>query len=483
MKKRFLAAISLLMTALPLLGQSFQEAMFLDSYRLAYRYNPALGSNGGFVGIGEWNNLTRNNIGASCFLYPTKNGGLVTALHHSVPESTFLGSLKDINRVENAININLFAYGWKSSGGDDAADPNAERHSYGICSDRGSATGAHNSGDYCTLEANIRTITRFAFPKTIFQILKSGTGLATYDASGIEMGAKAYVEIAYGRSRRISEDISIGGRAKVLAGIASLNYNITRFDLAFSESEYSAAIEAGFDLTDRSVKFGTDAEGYLNPFDLKMNNRTELPAGGGVAFDFGVAMTPAEGLTIAASIVDLGAIAWYYGNAGQSSGNVRFTGLSGLSYEEIKGGEISGSLKGLRDDFANSLKIKGTERRFRLEAIPFTLNLAARWELPFHRPLSAGLTCSYAGLTPFIYKECRMTLAWNPGARLGIAGNIGYGDLGMVGALALSIAIHKFNITASLENGFGRNVPDLDIPLKANSKLATIGLTYNLEIK
>ena len=53
----------------------------------------------------------------------------------------------------------------------------------------------------------------------------------------------------------------------------------------------------------------------------------------------------------------------------------------------------------------------------------------------------------------------------------------------MVGALALSIAIHKFNITASLENGFGRNVPDLDIPLKANSKLATIGLTYNLEIK
>ena len=112
MRKYFSALAALVLAASTLGAQSFQQALFLDGYRLGYRYNPAIQNESGFIGVGQWENQTRNNFGAASFLYP-RDGELVTALHSSVPAETFLGSLQDDNYVVGNINFNLVSYGWR----------------------------------------------------------------------------------------------------------------------------------------------------------------------------------------------------------------------------------------------------------------------------------------------------------------------------------------------------------------------------------
>ena len=448
-RKHFIALAAAIFAATGLGAQSFQESLFLDGYRLGYRYNPALQNSGSFLSVGQWVNQTRNNIGAASFLYP-RDGEVVTALHSSVSADEFLGSLKDDNYLCGNISFNLFSYGW------------------------------WKNDSYRTLEANIRSVYAASIPKEIFAIAKLGTDKTNYDISGARLSGNAYMELAYGYSRKLSDLVSAGVRAKLLVGVESINYNITRFDMEMGEDEYKATVEADLDLTSRWRKIRPDDEGYLSLKNLSAKDRWRLPSGAGLAFDLGVTLTPAEGLTVSAAALDLGGILWYYGNAGKSQGTTTFSGVEQLSTEEIKEGKISEHLKKVRDDFFESLKIKSVKDRLGLEAIPLNLNLAARYELPSYRKLSLGLTGNYVGFKGMSYVEGRALAAWSPWEWLGIVADGGTGNYGAVYGFAVNARVHRFRITVGQNNGTGGTVPYTSTPLKANNKITTVGLTYDL---
>jgi hypothetical protein len=42
------------------------------------------------------------------------------------------------------------------------------------------------------------------------------------------------------------------------------------------------------------------------------------------------------------------------------------------------------------------------------------------------------------------------------------------------------VGIHKFHLNAGMESGFGGTIPYTSMPLKANNKCLTVGLTYDL---
>ena len=438
-----------MLAAIPVSAQTFQEALFLDGYTLSYRYNPAISNESGFLSVGQWENHQRNNVGAAAFLYPADDG-VVTALHSSVPAGTFLGSLKDDNYFNGNINFNLFSYGWRGN------------------------------GTYQTLEANIRSQYDVSVPREVFEILKNGTGKGTYDLGDLRIGGKAYLEMAWGCSWKLSDMISVGARAKLLAGVESVRYNVTRFDLSFSEEKYVADVEAEVDLTSRIGKMKVNDEGYINFLDISAKDKWKLPSGAGLALDLGILVTPVEGLTVSASVLDLGGLLWYYGNAGYSSGTTEFTGLETLTYDELQNGQLMARLNEVGNEFMKSLKIKEAKKKIKPEATPFTLNAAARYSLPMYKPLSAGVTGTLTGWQGMSYKECRFCLAWNPSERIGVTANAGVGDYGPVWGVALSAAVLKFHINAGLQSGFGGTIPYTHTPLKAQSKRLTVGLTYDL---
>lgn len=447
MRKYFVIFAALLLAA-SVQAQSFQQAFFLDGYRLGYRYNPALQNQDSFLSIGQYESQVRNNFGAASFLYPRGNE-VVTAFHSTVSAQEFLGSLQDRNYFNGSISYNLVSYGWRK----DAA--------------------------YHTLEVNARAFYMASIPKDIFSILKLGTGAVNYSLGGLGVGGNALVEVAYGYSRQLSDKISVGARVKLLAGIDALNYQVTRFDLTLSEDEYRAQIAADLDLTSRWNKMQTDEEGYLSLLSLSFKDRWKLPSGAGLALDLGVVVTPFEGLSLSASIVDLGGMFWYYGNAGRSWGITHFTGMEDLSLEEIQKGNIKDQFSDELETLLGSLKIKPGSRKA-LGLIPFNVNLAARYELPFYKPLSIGATGNYINMKGMDYMEARGVLAWNPWEWLGVTANAGAGTLGAVWGAALNAGYRNFRITVGYSDGFGGTIPYTSTPLKPNNKMVTFGLTYDL---
>jgi hypothetical protein len=451
MKKYMLSAIvALLFAFVPASAQTFQEGYFLDGYTLGFRYNPALSNESGFIGGVQYSSQSRNNIGAASFLYPTEDGKVVTGLHKSIPAQQFLGNLKDINYLNGAYDLSIFSFGWR----------------------KGKA--------YHTVEAGVKALYDVSVPKEIFEIAKMGTGETNYDLSGFRLSGQLYAELAYGFSYQLSDIVSLGARAKLLIGIESLHYDINRFQLSFSEDRFVANLGAHLDLTSRMGKIQPNEVGNFNFLNISSKDKWHLHTGGGLAFDFGIALNPAEGLSLSLSALNIGAILWYYGNAGQSSGVTEFDGLT-LTMDEIKGGSVADMFKPLGSEFLNSLKIYGLNKPLvRLEAVPFYFNAAVKYAMPFYDALSIGATGNIVHWSGMFYKEFRGSLAWNLCRKLGITGNIGAGDYGMVWGAALTVGIYKFHLNAGFENGFGRTIPYSSTPLKANNKCLTVGLTYDL---
>lgn len=449
MKKIVTLLATSLLAAVSMNAQSFQSALFLDGYRLGYRYNPALQNENSFLSVGQLESQTRNNVGAASFLYP-RGEELVTALHSSVPAQEFLGSLKDNNTMGSSLNYSLFSYGWRKG------------------------------ASYQTAEVGVRAAYKTNVPKDIFSILKLGTGETNYDLGGLGLNGNLMVELAYGYSHKLADWVSVGARAKLLLGINFLDYTVTRMDVYMAEDKYKLDLEARLDLTSRLSKIHADKEGYLDLSKLSQKDRWKLPSGVGLAVDLGAVFTPAEGLTMSVSLLDLGGVFWYFGNAGKSQGSVTFSGMDSLTMEDIREGNFRSRFDDELSALLSSLKIKELKSRTSLEMIPFHVNGGIRYDLPFYRALSIGATGNYLHMSGFTYAEGRGALAWNPRKWLGITLNGGVGTYGPVWGAALNAAVWKFRLTLGYCDGFGGTIPYTSTPLKPNNKTVTLGLTFDL---
>ena len=451
MKQHIISALAvMLLASAGLSAQSFHQGFFLDGYRLNYRYNPAVSNDGNFLSVGQWSDQSINNVGAANFLYP-REVGLVTAFHSSVSAKDFLGGLPDKLALGGNINFNLVSYGFAK--GD----------------------------NYHTIEANVRSVYGISLPKGIFAIVKLGNSDGSYDLSGIGLSGNAYAEIAYGYSRKLSDIVSIGARAKLLVGVEAIDYNVSKFGLDFTTDDITANLEADLDLTSRWSKILPDEDGYykLDLSSLSAKDRWRLPPGAGLAFDFGIVVKPFDGLTLSASVLDLGGILWYYGNAGKSKGTAVFSGVKDLSFDNLKKGDFSADLAAIEDEFIGPVMVQAVKSRTKFSFVPLNANLAVKYDLPFYKALSFGLTGNYFNWRGQPYYEGRFAAAWN-GKFLGVTADIGRGSLGTVYGVALNAAVARFRITAGFSNGFGGTIPYTSIPLKANNKILTLGITYDL---
>lgn len=416
--------------------------------------NPAESAylNCGYLRVGEFQSASRNNIGASSFLFPYGDK-LVTGLHSSISGDDFLGGLKPVNSMYSQIDYNLVSYGWKGG-----------------------------SGAYHTIDVGARVNYGLSVPKEVFQILKTGTAQSPYDLSSLRAFGNVYAEIAYGYSRRLGDNLSIGARLKLLAGLNSVDVIARQFELTTTDQQYILDLDADIDLTNRDKKVGTDDEGYLDYSSFSAKGKLGLPTGGGLAMDLGVVWKPFEGFSLSASVLDIGGILWYYGNAGTSSGSYTFEGLKDLSTDEMEEEKIMAKLKEAGDEVLAVIKPKAIDGRVKFKVLPLNANLKAGYEMPFWKNLSidaSGLYTGYNFCAP--YWEARGGLSLNfPGlAQLGLSA--GGGAYGFVYGAKGSVEFQSFRLYAAYENGIGGVIPYENTPLKPNNNTLLIGLTYLIQ--
>lgn len=404
----------------------------------------------GFLRIGEFQNTVRNNVGASSFLFPSGDK-LVTGLHSSVSADDFLGGLKPVNSDYSQINYNLLSYGWKGVSGYHSVDIGA-RVNYGL-----------------------------SVPEEIFRILKTGTAQSPYDLASLKAFGNLYGEIAYSYAMPLGDNLSLGARVKLLAGLNSVDMVVRKLQLTTTEEQYNLDIDADIDLTNRNKKLGADGDGYLDYTSFSGKGKLGTPTGAGLALDLGVVWKPFSGFTLSASALDLGGILWYYGNAGKSSGTYTFEGLKDLTVEEMDQDAILSKIKAAGEELLSVVKPKAVEGLWKVKAVPFSAKMKASYALPFMDMLSvdcSGLYTGYSFCVPYWEARGGLSLDYPGIARLELSA--GSGTCGFVYGINGSVDFLRFKLYACFENGIGGVVPYEDIPLKANNKLFTIGVTYKL---
>lgn len=448
MRIRSFLIVVALTAALPLGAQSFQESLFLNNYRMGFRYNPALASDTDFLSVGGLSLSTINNVGAAAFIYP-KDGKVVTGLHPSVSADELLSSLQDSNVARGQASYSLFSYGFSS----------------------GAA--------FHTLEVSARGEAGLSVPKDFFRLLKQG-GEDLFSLAGMNVQGRLYAELAYGYSRKIGDRLRLGARTKLLLGLYAADYTFQRFDLQVNGAYYQADLLMRLDMTDRFVKLRAD-DGNLQLLNWRRKDRWILPAGAGLAIDLGLVWELADGLQLAASMTDLGGLFWYYGNAGKSLGRFTFTGLTEMQYEDMNLAGLWEQAKSMAKKVHETVSLRPEERRVAGEFLPFRVNGGLRYDMPFYSALSAGITGNYIAYQGLPYWEGRFDVAVNPLDWLDLCVNAGFGAYGPVWGAAVQLGLHRFRLHAALQDGCGGMLPHWRmLPLQPNVKSLVIGLTFDL---
>lgn len=451
MKTRYAIISALLLcAAVPAGAQSFQEGFLLSNYRLGYRYNPAMGNDTDMISIGQVGMNIRSNVGAAAFLYP-RDGQVVTGLHSSVSGSEFLGNLQELNYTMGNLDYNIAAY------------------------------GIARGGAYHSFEVNVRGMYGVTVPRTLFEVVKMGMDDGqVYDLSRFRITDQLYAELAYGYSRRLGDIISVGARAKLLVGVDALDAGITEFNMASGSPELNSNVAMQVDMTSKSSAIQTDEFGNMDFSRWLKRDKWRLPAGGGLALDLGFVLTPVESLDLSVSLLDLGAMVWYYGNAFNATGSVEFAGLDGLTIDQMNETELVTILKDEGEGALDSFVFTKRKDNVRWGMVPFQAHVGARYRMPFWQALSVGVTGMFTEVRGMPYKEARLGVGVCPLDWLDLTANYGVGSFGTVFGVAGSVRFLRFRATFGLQNGFGGVIPYTSRPLQANNRTLTFGLTYDL---
>ena len=354
----------LLFSALALNGmaQTASSAYFLDGAFYNYQLNPAMKAERGFFSLGAGNLSfgTNSNVGLSNFIYP-KGDKLATFMSSSVSPNEFLGNMPDAARLGFNLDETLLATGFRMMGG------------------------------YTTFGISLHSSMSMALPKGFFEFAKKGLQESSYSFSGINLNTMNYAAITLGHSHEIFDGFRIGVNAKALLGLAYADVTVDKLNIEMGENHWQveshAQAQAAALIEGRPT---LDADGVVTGFEIG----PIAPAASGYALDLGMLYDMdniVPGLTVSASVLDLGHITWKYMMKGQSTdAKVEFDGFEITDINDAQGA-IDKEFERLGNDAAKMVEFsyEGTETA--ITKLSPTMYLGAEYEMPFYRRLSVGV--------------------------------------------------------------------------------------------
>ncbi len=147
---------------------------------------------------------------------------------------------------------------------------------------------------------------QFAYPKDFFLLMLEGNGGSLLgqraEMDGLGINVNGYMELALGANREFGDRLKLGGRVKILSGIANVTTKKSVLGLTTDATTFDLTLDGELDLRTSGLPLA-DGESYDPLIALKARNK-------GLAFDFGGSYKLTEKLLLSASILDLGSIKW-----------------------------------------------------------------------------------------------------------------------------------------------------------------------------
>lgn len=418
--------------------QSFETGFFLDNYSYGHRINPSFQNQTNVIGvfIGNIGVSTSTNLGPGQIYFPGDDG-LISGFNSSVPSKIFLAGINQMNNAVEDINMNLLTVGfWNKT-----------------------------QKCYQTIEVNVRQYGTTSVPYEAFEFLKLG-GDRMYNLSNVKFDASAYLELAYGYSRKIGDQFTVGGRVKALFGMASAKTQSNIFNVGQNGNNLLVQTQNLIYAAAPGLEIPLTEDGYYDFNKAKLNGYGI--AGYGFGVDLGVTYKPIEDLTVSLAVNDLGGISWKYNKVGTNEvdktiDNILERDAEGKSVLEVLSKEIS--------QFAPEDATNG------FESLPFVINGGVRYVMPFYKGLSAGVFGTYRNYK-LPYYNVRVGATVTPTNWFSFAANYGYGTYGSTFGTAFTITGGVFNFFLGAETYLGKRMADAPIPLFGGQVAINGGITF-----
>ena len=389
-------------------AQTAQSSYFLDGMLYNSKLNPAMGAERGYFSllVGNTSLRVKGNVGLSNFLYPRGENELATFMSGSVSADEFLGSMPDNAKFGMNFDETILAAGFRMCGG------------------------------YASLGLSLHSSATASLPKGIFEFAKKGLQQDRYSFSGINVNTMNYAAVSLGYSHEVYEGLRVGVNAKYLVGLAYANVLVDKLNVELSEQRWLIESHAQMQAAvyfDAILKM--DENNVVNGVEFNTEDLLAHPSSNGFAVDLGVvydmdAFVP--GLTLSASVVDLGYIKWGYMMGGQSTdAKVEFDGFGEIDYNDVEN-VVSAELERLGDDALKLVDFRYDGKSSVKTGLNTKMHLGAEYNMPFYRPLSVGVLYSqcFSEFESNRWYETRGFINISPLKWFELSVNCGYGTYG-----------------------------------------------------
>ena len=315
--KRALLAAGLVMAAGVAQAQYLRTSYFMEGTSTRIQMNPGLQPTRGYFNfpiIGSLNVSASSNVLGTGDIIDVIDGG-----DDLFSNNKLYDRLKGDNRLNVNFNTDILSFGWYRGKGFWSVN-------VGLRMD----VGAQLSGDMFNM---MRNMNGFAIEDL------AGTQ-QKYNIANQKLNVSAYAEVGLGYSRQITDKLTVGGRVKVLLGLARAEMNINKFDVALdipnmpstdpsdisgSYSEYASragefrpedwygkgySYDASGSIT-TTLKGGGmtfDNTDMIDDFDVEAGDLGI--SGTGFGIDLGASYKVWNNLNVSAAVLDLGFLKW-----------------------------------------------------------------------------------------------------------------------------------------------------------------------------
>ncbi|HZY81722.1 MAG TPA: DUF5723 family protein [Cyclobacteriaceae bacterium] len=293
------------------------------------RYKFALGLPGSMVGVSYYNNgFTYNDATRR------ENGKRIATLDR------LIGALPAKTYITGTAQVDLFRFGLRIT-------PKA----------------------YLSINSTVKNYNRGMIPKDAVALLRGNmeyVGKTAHVSPGGEM--MVYWENSIGLAVSPTDELSFGARVKLVRGFWNATTGSSDLSIAVAEN-YNTTFAA-----DLAVK----TSGLQTEDDFKLSN---FSSNNGVAFDLGATYTLFDKLTLAASLVDIGAIKWkantYQYTLDKATANYTF---SGVDINRFLDGD-EGYFEALSDSIGENFKPREDAGKAYSTMLPTKMFASAQYEV------------------------------------------------------------------------------------------------------
>lgn len=329
-----------------------------------------------------------------------------------------------------------------------------------------------------------------------------------YKVNDLSILSTNYAELAFGHSRALTDQLTVGAKVKFLVGLAKATVKIDQLDIKATPESWvitpngaEAYLSAKGLITPTKGETGNYAESdyvrdaYGNPTsqlkpgaenllsydDIDFDDNNIGPTGFGMAFDFGATYKWNDDWTFSASLLDLGFIHWNNTVKATMSNSFEFDGFHEIPVEDTDSNpnSIDNQVDSYLDDLEGLSKFtKEGEGLKRNTALAATLHLGAEYTLPVYDRLKFGGLWTTRFQGRHTWTEARVSANVSPLTWFEASLNYALSSFGSSTGLMLNFHPRGFNFFLAADVPMGKYAKKYAIPTSRFNANFNMGINF-----